>query len=204
MQLSSTLAWLIDEAGGSPDADRFLAEFGARLVDDGLPLVGGALTLAVQHPIIARRTLLWRSNTGRVIEALAFAATGPTGTVIETLWFAAAGLADAGPACPPGDAGRGWLATLGGGPAHEDAIGAGPDKPVLSWIAPRPFTTIEADRLHEAARFASAPLAAITARAALTAILEAYLGRRTAARVLCCSSTSCSAPFRKVGRTRRR
>ena len=65
MQLSSTLAWLIDAAGASPDADRFLAELGARLIDDGLPLAGGALTLAVPHPIIARRTWLWRSETGR-------------------------------------------------------------------------------------------------------------------------------------------
>ena len=36
----------------------------------------------------------------------------------------------------------------------------------------------------EAARFAAAPLAALTARATLTAALEAYLGRRSAARVL--------------------
>jgi adenylate cyclase len=60
MQLSSTLAWLIDQAGASPDADRFLAELGARLIDDGVPLAGGALTLAAPHPIIARRTWLWR------------------------------------------------------------------------------------------------------------------------------------------------
>jgi class 3 adenylate cyclase len=40
------------------------------------------------------------------------------------------------------------------------------------------------DRLREAARFAAAPLAALSARATLTAVLEAYLGRRSAARVL--------------------
>ena len=38
--------------------------------------------------------------------------------------------------------------------------------------------------MREAARFAAAPLAAIVARATLTAALEAYLGRRSAARVL--------------------
>jgi class 3 adenylate cyclase len=51
-------------------------------------------------------------------------------------------------------------------------------------VGPRPFTPEEAGRLHEAARFATAPLAALTARATLTAALEAYLGRRSAARVL--------------------
>ena len=39
-------------------------------------------------------------------------------------------------------------------------------------------------RLCEAARFAAAPLAALAARATLTAALEAYLGRRSAGRVL--------------------
>ena len=51
-------------------------------------------------------------------------------------------------------------------------------------MGPRPFTPAEAGRLSEAARFAMAPLAALGARATLTAALEAYLGRRSAARVL--------------------
>ena len=55
---------------------------------------------------------------------------------------------------------------------------------MLGWIGPRRFTEAEADRLREAARFAAAPLAALSARATLSAALEAYLGRRSAARVL--------------------
>src|SRR5439155_19786862 len=47
MQLSSTLTWLVDTASASPGADRFLAELGTRLTADGMPLAGGALTLAV-------------------------------------------------------------------------------------------------------------------------------------------------------------
>ena len=45
MQLSSTLAFLVDAANAGPGADRLLAEVGTRLVADGLPLAGGALTL---------------------------------------------------------------------------------------------------------------------------------------------------------------
>ena len=45
-------------------------ELGARLVADGLPLAGGALTLAVPHPPIARRTWLRWVESGEVIEAL--------------------------------------------------------------------------------------------------------------------------------------
>jgi adenylate cyclase len=165
MRLPSTLAWLVDAAGALPSADRLLAELGARLVADGVPLAGGALTLAVPHPIIAHRTWLWRADNGAVIEALGFAASGP-----------AAG--------PPGAAGRSWLAGLGAGPVHEDIAGPEEDGPALAWIASRPFTPGETDRLREAARFAAAPLAALAARAALSAVLEAYLGRRSAARVL--------------------
>ncbi len=169
MQLFSTLAWLVDAAAASPSADRFLAELGGHLIGDGVPLAGGALALAVPDPIIARRTWLWRADTGIVIEALG---------------FAPARFAGAGPAGPTGVPGRDWLATLAPGPVHEDAVKAGPDRPVLNWIGPRPFTAVESDRLREAARFAVAPLAALATRATLTAALEAYLGRRSAARVL--------------------
>jgi class 3 adenylate cyclase len=162
MDLPASVAWLVDEAGASPGPDRFLAELGGRLLADGLPLAGGALTLAVPHPIIARHTWLWRSDTGAVIEALGFAGG------------------------PPGSAGRDWLAEIG--PVLEDAIGSGPasfgpEQPVLCWAGTRSFAPAEAERLRQAARFAAAPLAALTARAGLAALLQAYLGRRSAARV---------------------
>jgi len=162
MDLPAPLAWLVDEAGASPGPDRLLAELGGRLLADGLPLAGGALTLAVPHPIIARRTWLWRAETGAVIEALGFAGG------------------------PLSQAGHDWLAELG--PVQQDTVGPGlaspgPDSPVLGWAGIRPFGPAEAGRLRQAARFAAAPLAALAARAALAALLEAYLGRRSAARV---------------------
>jgi hypothetical protein len=80
-------------AGASPGADWFLADLGAQLIGDDLPLAGGALTLAVPHPIIARRTWLWRAENGVVIEAVGFASAG----------FAGAGQQDSS-----GDAGRRW------------------------------------------------------------------------------------------------
>jgi class 3 adenylate cyclase len=162
VDLPGPLAWLVDEAAASPGPDQFLAELGDRLLADGLPLAGGALTLAVPHPIVARRTWLWRAETGAVIEALGFAGA------------------------PVSQAGRDWLAGLG--PVEEDTVGpglasSGPDRPVLGWAGTRPFGSAEAGRLRQAARFAAAPLAALAARSALAALLEAYLGRRSAARV---------------------
>jgi adenylate cyclase len=157
MDLPAPLAWLVDEAGAAPGPDRFLAELGGRLLADGLPLVGGTLTLAVPHPIIARRTWLWRAETGAVIEALDFAA---------------------GPFNP---AAHEWLIKLG--PVQEDTIGPAPDSPVLAWAGTRPFDPTEAGRLRGVARFVAAPLAALASRAALAVLIEAYLGRRSAARV---------------------
>src|SRR5262249_60801263 len=109
---------------------------------------------------------------------------GDRGEVIEVWGFGPGGPAAAPAANTPNDAGRRWLAGIGAGLVHEDTIGAGRNGPLLSWIGPRPFTPSETNELHEAARFAAAPLAALAARATLTAALEAYLGRRSAARVL--------------------
>src|SRR5258707_5168636 len=77
MDLPAPLAWLVDEAGASPGPDRFLAELGSRLLADGLPLAGGALTLAVPHPIIARRTWLWRGGGRGGVAGPGFAGGGP-------------------------------------------------------------------------------------------------------------------------------
>ena len=169
MELNSTLAWLIDSAAQTPTPELFLASLGSRLTKDGTPLAGGALTLASPHPLIARRTWLWRAESNAVIEALGFAAGAHSGT---------------GAGSSAGEAGGRWLAGLAAGPVHEDAVGPAPDAPRLGWVGPHAFTPDEADRLREAARFAAAPLAALSARATLTAALEAYLGRRSAARVL--------------------
>jgi adenylate cyclase len=180
MELSTTLSWLVDAAAESAGADRFLAELGAHLLADGLPLAGGALTLDIPHPLIARRTWLWRADNGEVIEALGFAPGLPVAA-------AESGLAH--------DAGRRWLATIATGPVHEDTIGPQRDGPVLVWIGPHPFTPNQTNHLRQAARFTTAPLAALAARARLTATVEAYLGRRSAARVL-------AAPLRRdIGET---
>lgn len=157
MELAAPIAWLVDEAHASPSHQDFLAELGSRLVADGLPLAGGAMSIAVEDPIVSRRSWLWRADTGAVIEALGFAG---------------------------GDlnrAGRDWLARLG--PVQENGIGAETHPPLLGWAGTRAFVPVEVERLRATARFVAAPLAAVSARGAMAALLEAYLGRRSARRV---------------------
>lgn len=163
MRLPATLDWLIDAASAVPGADRFLSGLGEQLVADGMPLAGGALTLSAPHPIVARRSWLWRADTGAVIEALGF---GPLG------------------AAPQDDVGRDWLAGLGTEVVEEHPAVAAPDGPVLGWALSRPLAETESHLLREAARFAAAPLAALAARSTLEALLAAYLGRRSAAQAL--------------------
>jgi adenylate cyclase len=159
MQLPRPIDWLVDAASAVSGADRFLATLGPMLAADGLPLLGGALTLAAPHPIVARRTWLWRADTGAVIEALGF------------------GL----PGAAQRDHGEDWLAALR---PHEivrhEIAGEAP----LAWaLARRPGPT-DAALLRQVARFAAAPLSLLAARTTLHALLEAYLGRRSAAQVL--------------------
>jgi len=160
--LPASLTWLVDEAATTPSPEHFLAALGKRLLAEGLPLAGGALTLAVPHPIIARRSWLWRAENGAVMEALGFIGMQHD------------------------KAGRDWLAGLAPaqpGTMQETRISAAADGPVLGWAGTRAFDADETARLQEIGRFAAAPLAAIAARGALGALLEAYLGRRSAARV---------------------
>ena len=168
MPLSATLTWLVDSAAETPTPELFLATLGLRLMEDGAPLAGGALTLSSPHPLIARRTWLWRADGNQVVEALGFVAGAHSAMGTDG---------------SAGD-GRRWLAGLASGSVHEDVVGLIPDGQRLGWVGPHPFAPDEADRLREAARFAAAPLGALTARATLNAALEAYLGRRSASKVL--------------------
>jgi adenylate cyclase len=161
MKLASILSFLVDEAAGLSGADALLGALGTRLVAGGVPLAGGALTQAAPHPIIARRTWLWRADSGRIVESLGFAATAGAGQ---------------------GDVGRDWLAALGA--VHERPVGSVSDGALLGWASTRPFNGFELNLLRDVARFAAAPLAALGARSTLAALLETYLGRRSAAQVL--------------------
>ena len=110
MDLPLPLAWLVDEAAGIPTPDAFLAALGGKLLTDGIPLTGGALTIAVPHPIIASRSWMWRAETGAVVEALGFAGTA-TGQAVHN-----------------------WLSPLG--PIHEERLGQGQTS-YLGWAGKR-------------------------------------------------------------------
>jgi class 3 adenylate cyclase len=72
------------------------------------------------------------------------------------------------------------------GPAADNSTsdGSKSDNPVLGSAASQFLTEAAFSLLQEVARFAAAPLSVLAARSTLEALLEAYLGRRSAAQVL--------------------
>ena len=169
MRLPPALAWLVDEASAVSGADRFLAELGAQLIADGLPLAGGALTLAAPHPIIARRTWLWRAETGAVIEALGFGSLGagrrPSRECRPRLARRARHRHGAG-GCRRSGVGRPRWPCSAGPRCGRSTDGRSP-RCCARWRALPPHRS---PRLRRAST--------------LAALLEAYLGRRSAAQVL--------------------
>lgn len=157
MDLHPALSWLIDEAGSSAGAERFLAELGSRLLAAGIPVVGGTMSLDVTHPIIARRSWMWRADNGAVIEGLGFAAS------------------------PSGHPGQEWLKRLST-TAELDIIRSD-DTPALAWALMREPAPEDMELLRQVGRFAKTSIGALSARATLSSLLEAYLGRRSAGRV---------------------
>jgi class 3 adenylate cyclase len=155
MNMPPSLAWLVDEASHTATPELFLGELGRMLLAEGIPVARMALTLAVPHPIIAQRTWLWRAAGNEVIEALGFGVSA--------------------------QAGREWLAEIGN--AREGLGSEASGVRFLGFAGSEPFRAEQQARIDDAARFAKAPLAAISARLAGAALLEAYLGRRSAARV---------------------
>ena len=140
----------------------------------GRPIAGGALSLEIADPLLARRGWLWRADRDETIEALAFAPG-----------------ALAPPPGPVHEAERRWLKALAPGPVHEETVGRKTPKPWLAFVGPSDFDADTKAELKRVARFASAPLAAIAARTLAVASLETYLGRRSAEQAL-------AAPLRRV------
>ena len=144
MELPSALSFLVDTAIDMPDGDAFLTALAARLLADGLPLTGGALTQAAPHPVIERRIWLWRADTGRVIEALGLTGAFDPAAVqpadIGRSDIAKTDIAGADSARTDigkrTDIAQTWLAGLGTPSIQEDAAGGAR----LAWSADRPFT----------------------------------------------------------------
>lgn len=157
MSLPAHRAWLLDEAHASPTPAHFIAHLGRLLLAADIPLAGGTLSLHIKDPIVAHRSWLWRPDAPEVIESIGLSADTEGRDALQ------------------------WLSALGN--VREDVMGPRDDPFRLGWACSRPLRPGDEEVFRDVARHALAPISAISARMSSAALLEVYLGRRSARRV---------------------
>ncbi|MER9056128.1 adenylate/guanylate cyclase domain-containing protein [Mesorhizobium sp. M0213] len=161
MLLAKSLSFLLDDAAHIGDGGRLLLQLSTHLMEDGLPIIAGALAQDAPDPIISRRIWLWRAPGGEVVEALGIGADRQNADPRLVL--------------------REWLGTTRAIMFDERAGGVAP---TLVWAFDHTPDEAQSELLRQISRFAAAPMTALAERSAKRALLEAYLGKRSAAHVL--------------------
>jgi adenylate cyclase len=149
-----SLDWLLRGAAGAATSAVILAELCDRLAGEGVPIAAAQLTVASLDPMVARRRLDWRHDGARITEMIQF-----HGIAANT-----ATAADA----------FGLTFTLPG-TSHQ-----------ITWLAARAesFDVKTESYLETVALVMSPALQAVVERETSRGLLQAYVGRRVAQRVL--------------------
>jgi class 3 adenylate cyclase len=163
---SPVIDWLLRDAASSASPGAMLAELCGRLVADGLPLAGALLTIASLDPMVARNRLRWGRADGRVVNEIQLHGKLHGTTPVETR--------------PRGE-GASLVLTFPG-TSHE-----------IEWHAAEPsghpaepdgFDSAHRAYLDTVCVAMAAPLQVLVGRDLTRNLLQAYLGRRSADRVL--------------------
>ncbi len=151
---TAAIEWLLHEAALMPEPPTLLAELCTRLAAEGVPIRGALLRIASLDPLLAARRLRWQKSDGRVIEEVVFHGMSAVAPRAEN---------------------AGMLRIEFAGTSHE-----------MDWFAERPEGFTGQQRLYlEAISLAmAAPLQVTVGRDATRSLLRAYLGRRSADKVL--------------------
>ena len=151
---TAAIDWLLRSAAQAATAAAMLRELCDRLIGEELPIAGAKLTVASLDPMIARRQMRWRRGDAHVAEEIQFH-------------------------------GRAAIAE-----AAEDSLGPTISVPSthhqIEWIAERPegFDATTRKYLEAITLAMSSALQVIVEREISRSLLQAYLGRRVAERVL--------------------
>jgi adenylate cyclase len=149
-----TVDWLLRDGSAAATPGGLLSELCSRLVVEGLPLASAVLAIASLDPLVARTRIRWRRGDARVVEEVQLHGMG----IAET------------PAADGASLRLGLPGTL-----HE-----------IDWLSDQPTgINIEERAYLEAICLAlTAPLQVVVERGVTLGLLQAYLGRRSAGRVL--------------------
>jgi adenylate cyclase len=151
---TATINWLLRSAAAVGLPSTMLGELCNRLVQEDVPIVSALLTVTSLDPMVARRRVRWRCSDSRVTEEIQFYGTAPV----------AQGAAD--PAS---------LRLTLPGTNHQ-----------IEWLMQERggFNAKTCEYLQAISLAMSSPLQAAIERGISRSLLQAYLGRRSAERVL--------------------
>ncbi len=151
---TTTVDWLLRHGAAAATPGALLGELCSRLAAEGLPLASAVLATASLDPLVARTRIRWRRGDTRVVEEVQLHGMG----------LAEAPFADGAS-----------LRLVLSGTRHE-----------IEWVAERPtgFDSKECVYLEAICLAFTAPLQVVVERGVTLGLLQAYLGRRSAGRVL--------------------
>jgi adenylate cyclase len=151
---TAAIEWLLRSAIGAASASAMLGGLCNRLANEDAPIGGAVLTVVSLDPMIARRRIRWRRNDGRVAEEIQF--------------HGAEAVAD-------GEADSSSLRLSLPGTQHQ-----------IEWLvgAPAELNAKAREYLEAISIVMAAPLQAVVERGVSRSLLQAYLGKRSAERVL--------------------
>lgn len=180
LPMTPAIAWLLRDGASVATPSALIAELCERLVAEGMPISGAVLVVATLDPLVARRRLRWTRADGRVVEELhlhGMAAAGRKAAIsgVGTRFQ----LSD-------GNQRRRWRRrrrqrrNSSGRAEWEGAV-----HEVEFFSEQKPgFEVAELLHLSEVCFALAAPLQAVVARGVTLALLQAYLGRRCAERLV--------------------
>jgi adenylate cyclase len=180
LPLTPTIAWLLRDGASVTTPSALVGELCSRLVAEGMPISGAVLAVASLDPLVAQRRLRWTHADARVVEELqlhGMVAAGKKAPIrgVGTR-FQLSG----------GNQRRHWRGrrrqrrNLSGRAEWEGAVHE------VEFFSERKsgFEVAELLHLSEVSLALAAPLQVVIARGVTLTLLQAYLGRRCAERVI--------------------
>jgi len=158
---TSSIEWLLRGGPSAPSPGSLLGGLCDRLVMERMPIAAALLTVASLDPLVASTSRRWQRQDGRVIEEIML-----HGMTLGRTFGTASGTTS--------DDQVGFLLTLPG-TRHK-----------IEWFAESPggFTDEQQAYLETIALMLVAPLQVVVERSVTRNLLQAYLGRRSAEKVL--------------------
>jgi adenylate cyclase len=180
LPMTPAIAWLMREGASAATPSALIEELCRRLVLEGMPISGAVLVIASLDPLVARRRLRWIRAEGRVVEELrlhgriATEKSRPLSGISARFQMPGANQGRYGRRRQKHRRNLSGPAEWGGAVHEVEFFREG---------GPR-FEVSELLHLSEVCLALAAPLEVVIARGVTLTLLQAYLGRRCAWRVI--------------------